>query len=126
MPGCIESYHFAIYLPTAGLEAEFVSALAVVDIMVSDIYEQHDGECPIFLRGDANCSSKNPLRSSLLKSFLKKHDLHRVHLPHPTYHHFVGEGLFDSDLDVLIFSNVPDFSKKVSDPFSSQVDLPPQ
>ena len=25
-----------------------------------------------------------------------------------------------------LFSNVPDFSKKVSDPFSSQVNLPPQ
>ena len=46
--------------------------------------------------------------------FLIKHDLHRLHLSHPTYHHFVGNGLFDSDLDVVLYSNIPGASEKLS------------
>ena len=43
-------------------------------------------------------------RSTLLSHFCFKHSLKRVALSHPTYHHFVGDGLFDSEIDVLLFN----------------------
>ena len=106
LPGLITSYHICIYLPTAGLNDDFVSSLAALDVVVQDIYSKHDGQCPVFIRGDANSSSKNAFRAPLLQYFLLKHNLQRVHISHPTYHHFLGGGQFDSDLDVLLFSNI--------------------
>ena len=29
----------------------------------------------------------------------------RLFINHPTYHHFLGEGKFDSDLDVILYSS---------------------
>ena len=106
LPGRITSYHICIYLPTAGLNDDFVSNLAALDVVLQDIYTKHDGQCPVFIRGDANSSSKNAFRAPLLQHFLLKHNLQRVQVNHPTYHHFLGGGQFDSDLDVLLFSNI--------------------
>ena len=107
LPGLIISYHICIYLPTAGKDDQFVSELAALEVMITDIYEKHDGLCPVFIRGDGNASSKNVFRSTLLQHFLSKHNIHRVQIPHLTYHHFVGDGLFDSDLDVVLYTNTP-------------------
>ena len=107
LPGSEISYHIGIYMPTAGKDDQFLSALSALDLLLTDIYDKHDGKSPIFIRGDCNASSKNTLRSNLLGHFLVKHNLLRVDINHKTYHHFVGNGLFDSDLDVLLFSNSP-------------------
>ena len=79
--------------------------------MLEDIYREHDGLCPVFVRGDANSSSKNTFRSPLLEHFLLKHDLQRVFIEHKTYHHFLGGGQFDSDLDVLLHSKIEGVSE---------------
>ena len=94
MPGLATSYHIGMYLPTAGQDDLFTSALSALDVMLTDLNEKHDGQSPIFLRGDANASSKNIFRSSLLHHFLNKHDLHRLHISHLTYNHFVAYILF--------------------------------
>ena len=60
MPGCIESYQFCIYFPTAGKDDAFVDVLAVLSIHIKDLHEERDDCCPIFIGGDANVSSKNP------------------------------------------------------------------
>ena len=104
-----------MYLPTAGQDDLFTCALAALDVMLSDLNEKHDGQAPIFVRGDANASSKNVLRSSLLQHFLTKHNLHRLHISHLTYHHFIGNGLFDSDLDVVLYSNTPSATETLVD-----------
>ena len=88
MPGFTTSYHIGMYLPTAAQEDLFTGALAALDVMLTDLNEKHDGQSLIFLRGDANASSKNVLCSTLLKHFLTKHDFHRLHISHFTYHHF--------------------------------------
>ena len=76
--------------------------LAALDVLLDEIYKLHDGQCPVSVRGDANSSSKN----ALLKDFLPKQNLQRVHIGHPTYHHFLGGGQFDSDLDILLHSEM--------------------
>ena len=69
MPGCIESYHICIYFPSAGKDDAFVDVLAILSIMIKDLREQHGENCPIFIRGDANASSKNPTRAPIFNSF---------------------------------------------------------
>ena len=106
------SCHIAIYLPTSGKEAEFVSAMASLDACLEEIYLKYD-ECPIFIRGDANIDKNNAARAKLLQHFLDKHDLLRLNLVHPTYHHFLGDGTFDSSLDVLLYRNLPHVSERL-------------
>ena len=113
LPGLLTSYHICIYLPTAGLNDDFVSTLAALDVVLQDIYTKHDGQCPVFIRGDANSSSKNAFRAPLLEHFMQKHELQRVHIGHPTYHHFLGGGQFDSDLDVLLFTSVSGAAEEI-------------
>jgi hypothetical protein len=48
---------------------------------------------------------------------LTKHDLQRVPISHPTYHHFVGNGQFDSDLDLLLYTNTPGCAESLSQIF---------
>ena len=56
-----------------------------------------------FLRGIGNSNTKNTARYKLFSHFCSKHSFTRVLLSHTTYHHFVGDGLFDSEIDVLLF-----------------------
>ena len=115
MPGCVASYHFCIYFPTAGKDDAFIDVLSMLSSSIEDLKEQYLGDCPIFIRGDANASSKNPTRAPIFKQFLLQHDLHRVQITHNTYHHFVGNGEFDSDLDVIVFSKLPSVSEVIDD-----------
>ena len=105
MPGCITSYHICLYLPTAGKDEYFIATLAALSNLLVDIYEKHDGKFPVFLRGDANVSGKNKSRTDIFNHFLSQHNLNRLFIAHKTYHHFIGDGIFDSDLDVVLFSN---------------------
>ena len=115
MPGFITSYHIGIYLPTAGKEEDFISSLAALNIIIEDILEKTDGECPIFIRGDGNSSSKNTSRSVLLNHLITQHSLQKLPIKHNTYHHFIGNGQFDSDLDIVLFSNLPGCSETLSE-----------
>ena len=111
--GCVVSYHICVYLPTAGKEDEFVCTLATLNNLLEDIYEKHDGQCPVFIRGDGNASSKNTARAALLNHVLSLHHLTRLNLHHNTYHHFIGNGAFDSDLDIILSSVAPGCSESL-------------
>ena len=115
MPGLLESVHFCIYFPTAGQEEIFVETLAALTVFLEDIYENGDGKTPVFIRGDANASSKNASRSSIFNHFIARHNLQRLTIDHPTYHHFIGTGQFDSDLDVILFTNLQDQSESLTE-----------
>ena len=93
---------------------QFVSALATLDSCIEDILFQHP-DLQVFIRGDANVNPKNASRSSLFLHFLSKNSILKVNLEHPTYHHFLGQGAFDSPLDVILHSNSPLISESVSD-----------
>ena len=97
--------HIGIYLPTAGLDPEFIEELAELETCLSELYENYPG-CPIYLRGDFNASDTNVKRADLLEFFCTTHNLVSVDISHPTYHHFVGNGSFDSNLDRLFHSRM--------------------
>ena len=106
IPGSCLSAHIAIYLPTSGQEVQFVSALATLDGCLEELLLQYQ-DLQIFLRGDANVNPRNVSRASLFQHFTSKFSLQSVPLPHPTYHHFIGDGAFDSSIDVLLHSRSP-------------------
>ena len=102
LPGVLPSIHTAVYLPTAGKDGDWVATLLELEQHVIENFSKH-GNIAIFVRGDFNASSKNKTRSLLFSSFIRRLDLTRLSLPHPTYHHFVGDGASDSDLDQLLY-----------------------
>ena len=67
------------------------------------------------MRGDANVNQKNVSRVSLFKHLLTKYSLLSVDLDHPTYHHFLGNGVFDSSLDVLLYPDNPLASESLTE-----------
>ena len=67
----------------------------------------------IFIRGDANVNPKNTSRVHVLNHLLDKHNLKQVDLKHPTYHHFLGQGEFDSSLDVILYVKKADISENI-------------
>ena len=106
LPGFSVTAHIAIYLPTSGREAEFVSALASLEACLELINE--DYACPVYIRGDANVNPNNLSRVSLFKHFCSKHKLISLDLAHPTHHHFIGNGLSDTQLDILLYRGPPE------------------
>ena len=102
IPGVALSAHIALYLPTSGREVEFISALADLEAIIENIRE--DYACPIYLRGDCNVNPKNVVRAEIFKHFCSKHALVTTELGHPTHHHFMGEGKFDAQLDLILRS----------------------
>ena len=104
IPGTRPSIHGALYLPTSGKEVEYLSDLAKLKTTLDDLTVKHP-RAVIFLRGDANSSLGHRSRSSLLSDLCSEFHLKRVKFQHPTYHHFLGNGASDSDLDVLLHSD---------------------
>ena len=102
-PGLTPSIHFAVYLPTLGQERQFLEELSKLSITIDQMSSAHP-DATIFLRGDFNVSQSNVKRSDLLKHFCNDHNLLELFIPHPTYHHFVGNGLSDSFLERILFS----------------------
>ena len=74
--------------------------LAALEASIEQIKEDHG--CPIFLRGDCNVNANNHPRAEIFKHFCTKLDLVNPNLNHPTYHHFIGDGKFDSQLDQIL------------------------
>ena len=109
IPGLATSIHTVLYLPTSGKEDMKVDLGHHLD----DIRSKYP-ENPHFLRGDANANPKNITRYNLFSHFCSQYHLKSLPLGHPTYHHFVGNGLFDSEIDViLVFSPSDDASEEL-------------
>ena len=104
LPDCHPSVHVALYLPTHGQDTEFVSELASLQSCLDSLTTLYNNPC-IYVRGDANVNSKNTNRVNILKSFMEHFNLTRSEIPHKTYHHFVGAGRFDSDVDVILHTS---------------------
>ena len=77
--------------------------LVKLDDCINEMIAKHP-EALIFIRGDANVNRKDKTRNSLLHKLCEDWNLVMVDIPHPTYHHFTGDGASDSCLDVLIHS----------------------
>ena len=100
-PGFTTSVHFTLYLPTQGKDFQFFTAFAGLRNALDDL--MNNMNCPVFyLRGDGNINPKNKQRAILLQKLCHDYHLNKVELDHPTYHHFMGNGLFDSSIDILL------------------------
>ena len=114
IPNFRTSIHIALYLPTAGQDSQYLAELAMFRNALDDFSLKYTD--PIFfLRGDANSSKKNKFRDALFTGFCKDYNLSRLPLGHMTYHHFLGHGEFDSDLDVLLYTTEDVISEELVD-----------
>ena len=95
--------HVATYLPTAGKEVEYLDDLAKMKISIEELLKKFDNAAT-FVRGDCNSSKSNPNHSAIFSTFQADLNLVQLDLQHNTYHHFLGQGTSDSELDVLLFS----------------------
>ena len=107
-PGFQTTIHISVYLPTAGKDAEFMKELSILQD-TSDLVSDKYSDSLVFLRGDANASI--PARSGnkldiLFKYFLEENKFSSASINHKTYHHFTNNGLSDSSIDVILFSDV--------------------
>ena len=103
IPGLEPSAHIALYLPTQGRDAEFIDALAALETCVLHILEEF--ACPIFIKGDANTNPNKTSQVDLFSHFCTKFSLNSLDLGHNTHHNFQGEGVSDSQLNVLLYSS---------------------
>ena len=112
-PGATTSVHIAIYLPTSGKENEFIEELLNLKATIEEL---RDKLCypDIFIRGDSNVNSNNKVRARVFANFCAEMDLKQVFIDHKTYHHFVGNGLFNSNIDVILHSSSVKFSESVT------------
>ena len=111
-PDCQPSLHVSLYLPTSGKEEEFISEITKLSDFIEDILEQYP-HCLIFIRGDSNVNANNAARSGVFNDFKNNFSLTQVPIGHKTYHHFLGDGIFDSDIDVLMHSKAGDILEEV-------------
>ena len=73
-------------------------------MVVEDILCSHPG-VSIYIRGDTNSNPNHPSRPQVLQEFMDRYGLSSIPLIHSTYHHFTGDRVSDSQMDVLISSN---------------------
>ena len=103
LPQCRPSVHVALYLPTHGHDTEFVSEIASLRNCLDSLNISYNFPS-IYIRGDANVNCKNITRVNILESFMNHFELTRTNISHKTYHHFVGGGQYDSNIDVILHS----------------------
>ena len=108
------SVHISLYLPTSGKEPDFLDKLSNLSNLLDKILDKYSG-ATIFIRGDSNVNPKNETRNVLFQHFQDVFKLNRVPLCHNTYHHFVGDGLFDSEIDVIMNSKSNNIDESVTD-----------
>ena len=103
IPGWTPMIHVTAYLPTAGKDTEYLTDLAGMKDMILELQAKLP-TAAVFVRGDCNSSQHNSPRYNNLAWFCTDLCLSRVSLNHNTYHHFLGGGVSNSELDVLLFS----------------------
>ena len=103
-PTAATSVHIAIYLPTSGKENQFIEELLNLKVAIEELRDKFDNP-DIFIRGDSNVNSNNQARSKIFANFCSEMDLKSVIIEHKTYHHFIGNGLFNSNIDVILHSS---------------------
>lgn len=107
IPGYPVTVHINIYLPTSGLNSEYVSELSKLETTLDEIDEDYDNPI-VMIRGDANASIPVRIsnsRDKLFQYFCERMGLQSISTGHKTYHHFMGNGASDSSIDVILHRN---------------------
>ena len=103
-PGLQTSVHISLYMPTQGKDSEFVSDLAELRNCLDELIARYT-DLVLYIRGDGNVNSNNTVRVTLLKQLISDYNLVQTVTGHNTYHHFVGNGMYDSDIDILLHTS---------------------
>jgi hypothetical protein len=114
MPGLQTTVHITLYMPTHGRDTEFVSDLAELRNCMDELKTRFTDPI-IYIRGDGNVNSNNDSRVVLLQQLILDYNLARTETGHHTYHHFVGNGMYDSDIDILLHSKGEHISEAVTE-----------
>ena len=108
-PDIQTTVHINIYLPTAGRESDFIETLATLQATIDEVYDQYPAAL-IYVKGDANASISPRIhnkRDHVFKSFCEDNCFLPLDLNnHKTYHHFTGDGISDSSIDVALSSSL--------------------
>ena len=102
--GSPPSLQIALYLPTAGREMEFIEEISKLRQFLEEFLE-FKSDHAVFIRGDSNVNFNNKTRLNIFNEFLNSFNLSSIPMYHNTYHHFLGDGLFDSSIDVILCTN---------------------
>jgi hypothetical protein len=113
MPGLQTSVHISLYMPTHGRDSEFLSDLAELRNCIDDLVA-HFTDPILYIRGDGNVNSNNIARVTLLQQLRKDYRLAQTETGHNTYHHFVGSGMYDIDIDILLHTENENVSETVT------------
>ena len=113
-PGAPVSEHIALYFPTSGQESEFTEQIILLRTTILDLKEKYP-DCLIYLRGDCNVNPNNRNRFNIFSNFLSTFDLTTIPLNHKTYHHFLGEGQYDSNIDIIAVPKSAESTEKLID-----------
>ena len=112
LPRCSTTIHITLYLPTHGKDNAFVDEITNLSSLLNELSELYPN-APAFIRGDFNVSDKNLRRKRLLDYFKEDKNICEILITHPTYHHFMGEGVSDSRLDKILVSNGHEHTEQV-------------
>ena len=107
IPGYPVTVHINIYLPTSGLNSEYVSELSKLETTLDEIDEDYDNPF-VMIRDDVNASIPVRIsnsRDKLFQYFCERMGLQSISTGHKTYHHFMGNGASDSSIDVILHRN---------------------
>ena len=83
-----------------GRDEDLILALAALTSVLDYVQEHHMG-APVFIGGDANVNQNNLTWTQLFSSLLTWYDFVPIYLNHPTYHHLMGNGVLDSQLNEI-------------------------
>ena len=106
------SLHVSLYLPTSGKESEFVAEVTKLRIFLEEFSESQPRSL-VFIRGDSNVNVNNKPRVKIFNDLKNSCNLRCVQIDHKTYHHFLGNGLFDSNIDVIMHVDDKDITEEV-------------
>ena len=113
-PGSPITIHIALYLPTSGLESQFIEQITELRNIIDELLLTYPSSI-LFLRGDSNVNMNNKKRTFIFQNFCHELNLKNVDTNHKTYHHFVGQGLFDSSIDVILHAKSAPFAEEILD-----------
>ena len=111
-PGSPASLQVALYLPTSGKESEFIEEITCLRIFIEDLLIKNP-DLLVFIRGDSNVNVNQSARTNIFENFRKTLNLLNLPIGHKTYHHFLGNGLFDSAIDVILYTKKTSISEQL-------------
>ena len=112
LPGAPTSVHISLYLPTSGRESEFIEEVTKLKLFIEEVLESSIADL-IFIRGDSNVNPNHHSRVTMLNDLLNSFNMVRIPLRHQTYHHFMGDGNYDSEIDVIIQTKIENSVEEV-------------